>query len=203
MFATKKGVFMSIKELLEQRRSYRKFDQSKKISKEDIQDILESVRYASCGNNRQFIRYLSIEGEEKVEEVFSITKWAASLPPEVGQPKEGEHPVYFVALVYDPKKVGPFHGIDQGLAISNMTLAAYEKGIGSCIIANFDRKKFREIISYDENFACDILVAFGYPSIQSHIKDISKDEDPSYYLDEKGNYVVPKYQIADLVETIK
>lgn len=194
---------MNLEQLLIERRSIRKFDQSKKISKEDISAILSSIRYASCGNNRQRLRYLSIEGEAKVEEVFAITKWAASLPQGVGQPKEGEHPVYFVALLYDPKTSGPFGGIDQGLAISNMTLTAMKKGIGSCIIGNFNHNKFRELIPYEEHLTCDVLIAFGYPTIRSQIKDISLDEDPSYYLDEENNYVVPKYRVEDLVRVIE
>ncbi|MDO5715451.1 MAG: nitroreductase family protein [Tissierellia bacterium] len=193
---------MNLKELLIQRRSYRKFDASKKLSQEDIEAILQSISYASSANNRQYLRFLSIEDDKKVQEVFNITKWGASLPNNMGQPKEGEEPVYFVAPLYDPKQVMKFNGIDQGLVISNMTLTAYERGIGSCIIGNFNHKKLREILPIDPSMECDVLIAFGYPAIESTLKDISLDQDQSYYLDEKGEYIVPKYKFQEIVTKI-
>lgn len=193
---------MTLENLLEWRRTYRKFDENKLISKEDIDDILNSIKFASCANNRQYLRFISVENKAKVLEIFENTKWAASLPNNIGRPKEGERPVYFIAILSDEEKKLRFNGIDEGLVISNLTLLAAEKGIGSCIIGSVNDKKMREILNYENNYSCDLVVAFGYPKVKSSIKEINAGEDQAYYLDEDGNYIVPKYKIKDLVRRI-
>ncbi|MFQ8698183.1 MAG: nitroreductase family protein, partial [Peptoniphilus harei] len=161
-----------------------------------------SIKFASCANNRQFLRFISVESKEKVLEIFDKTRWAASLPNGAGRPKEGERPVYFIAILSDKEKKLKFDGVDQGLVISNLTLAAAERGIGSCIIGSVLDDKMREILSYDDRYTCSLVVAFGYPKIDSSIKEINLEEDQSYYLDENGNYVVPKYKLDDIVRRI-
>ena len=193
---------MSLENLLGWRRTYRKFDENKLISKEDIDDILNSIKFASCANNRQYLRFISVETKAKVLEIFENTKWAASLPNNMGRPKEGERPVYFIAILSNEEKKLRFNGIDEGLVISNLTLLAAEKGIGSCIIGSVNDKKMREILNYENNYSCEVVVAFGYPKVKSSIKEINAGEDQAYYLDEDGNYIVPKYKIKDIVRRI-
>lgn len=193
---------MNLEKLFEWRRSYRKFDEERELTKEDIDGILSSIKFASCANNRQFLRFISVENKEKVLEIFDNTRWAASLPNDAGRPKEGERPVYFIAILSDKEKKLKFDGVDQGLVISNLTLAAAERGIGSCIIGSVLDDKMREILSYDDRYTCSLVVAFGYPKIESSIKEINLEEDQSYYLDDDGNYVVPKYKLDDIVGRI-
>ena len=193
---------MNLENLLEWRRSYRKLDESRLISKNDIDEILNSIKFASCANNRQYLRFISVENKDKVLEIFDNTKWAASLPNNMGRPKEGERPVYFIAILSDEDKKLRFNGIDEGLVISNLTLVAAEKGIGSCIIGSVNDKKMREILNYEDNYSCEVVIAFGYPKVKSTIKEIDLEEDQSYYLDEDGNYLVPKYKINDIVRRI-
>ncbi len=193
---------MNLQNLLEWRRSYRKFDETRLISKNDIDEILNSIKFASCANNRQYLRFISVENKDKVLEIFDNTKWAASLPNNIGRPKEGERPVYFIAILSDEDKKLRFNGIDEGLVISNLTLTAAEKGIGSCIIGSVNDKKMREILNYKDNYSCEVVIAFGYPKVKSTIKEIDLEEDQSYYLDEDGNYIVPKYKKDDIVRRI-
>ena len=193
---------MNLQNLLEWRRSYRKFDENRLISKNDIDEILNSIKFASCANNRQYLRFISVENKDKVLEIFDNTKWAASLPNNIGRPKEGERPVYFIAILSDEAKKLRFNGIDEGLVISNLTLTAAEKGIGSCIIGSVNDKKMREILNYKDNYSCEVVIAFGYPKVKSTIKKINLEEDQSYYLDEDGNYIVPKYKKDDIVRRI-
>lgn len=193
---------MNLENLLEWRRSYRKFDETRLISKNDIDEILSSIKFSSCANNRQYLRFISVESKEKVLEIFENTKWAASLPNNMGRPKDGERPVYFIAILSDDDKKLRFNGIDEGLVISNLTLTAAEKGIGSCIIGSVNDKKMREILNYEDNYSCEVVIAFGYPKIKSTIKEIEASEDQSYYLDEDGNYIVPKYKLKDILRRI-
>lgn len=190
---------MELMELLKTRRTYRRFDQTRAIPEEAVQDIVRSQQYASCGNNRQPLRYIVVRDESLVEKIFEITKWAASLPDNQGRPKDGEHPVMFVVVLEDNSLKNSVTGTDVGLAVSNMTLAAWNHGIGSCIIFNVKKDELAKLLDIGEEYMTAGVVAFGYPSHKSIIKEAKADEPLSYYINEDGDYVVPKRKIEDTV----
>lgn len=190
---------MELMELLKTRRTYRRFDQTKKIPDEAVDDIVRAQQYASCGNNRQPLHYIVVRDEVLVEEIFKITKWAASLPAKQGQPKDGEHPTMFIAVLEDNALKNAVTGVDAGLAISNMTLAAWSHGVGSCIIANVNKDELRKILDIGDEYTVNCVVAFGYPTHKSIIKEADSGEKLSYYINEDGDYVVPRKKIEDMV----
>lgn len=188
----------NLMELLRTRRTYRRFEQ-KPIEQEIIDEILEAARLASSAANKQPLSYIVVKEPDKVADVFVYTKWAGYLPPELGQPKENERPVLFIAVVGNVD-IYKNYDTDAGLAISNMTLAAWNHGIGSCIIGACDKPKLSEIFGLTENQQLHTVVAFGYPSHSSRIVDLDKDGDCKYYLDNNKNYVVPKRKLQDIVK---
>lgn len=187
---------MELEKLLQTRRSFRKFDQSKKIPHNIVKKIIDSQRYASSAGNGQKLRYLVVETEELVEKVFTYTGWGALLPDKKGMPKEGEHPVLFIFVLYDKNDDGPYIGCDTGLAISNMTLTAWNEGVGSIILGNINRNKLQELLEIPENMHIHTAVAFGYPTINSTIVDV--EDNLKYYIDEEYNYYVPKLKTEDV-----
>lgn len=58
-----------------------------------------AARLASSAANKQPVSYIVVKGEEKVGKVFENTRWAAFLPPELGQPKDNQRPTLFIAVV--------------------------------------------------------------------------------------------------------
>lgn len=187
----------NLMELLATRRTYRRFEQ-RKIDPSIVDEILIAARLASSAANRQPLSYIIIEGKNKVEQVFEYTRWAGALPPEQGQPKEGEHPVLFIAVV-ENTDINPDCDTDAGLAIGNMTLAAWNHGVGSCIIGACDKEKLSELFGLTEKQKLHTVVAFGYPSVKSYLVPMDKDGDFKYYLDDNRDYVVPKRKLADVV----
>ena len=191
---------MDLMELLKTRRTYRRFEQ-KEISQEIVDEILLAARLASSAANKQPLSYVVIQGKEKVDKVFSYTRWAVYLPPEQGQPKEDEQPTLFIAVV-ENLDINRDCDTDAGLAISNMTLAAWNHGVGSCMIGACNKPVLSEMFGLNENQKLHTVVAFGYPSHVSHVEDIEDPADPNavkYYLDENRDYVVPKRKLEDVV----
>ncbi len=182
--------------LLEKRRTYRRFDESRPVPVEVIADMKQAARLASCGMNRQSLRYIYVRTPKMVNQVFDITKWGAALPDGQGMPRVGERPTLFVAMLYPTGARNPF---DEGLAASNLTLAAYAHGVGSCIIGNVHHGKLREILKIDESLDISCVIGFGYPTHESRVVEIGEGEDTKYYLDENRDYVVPKKRIDDVV----
>ena len=187
----------NLMELLKTRRTYRRFEQ-KAIDQEIIDEILLAARYASSAANRQPLSYIVIKDADKVAEVFRYTKWAGALPPEQGQPKENERPVLFIAVV-ENMNINKNCDTDAGLAISNMTLAAWNRGVGSCMIGACNKPMLSKMFGLNENQVLHTVVAFGYPSHVSHIVDVENPEEVKYYLDENRDYVVPKRKLEDVV----
>jgi nitroreductase len=184
-------------ELLKTRRTYRRFEQ-KDIPEEVINEILTAARLASSAANRQPLSYIVIKEPKAVADVFGYTKWAGALPPEVGQPKENERPRIFIAVVENLNINGDCD-TDAGLAISNMTLAAWNRGVGSCMIGACNKPALSEMFGLTQQQKLHTVVAFGYPSHKSHIVDIESPDQFKYYLDDNRDYVVPKRKLEDVV----
>lgn len=193
---------MDLMNLLETRRTYRRFDQSKKLSDEIIDDIRKSIGLASSAANLQPLRYTFVTEEELSEKVFNSIKWAARLPKELGTPKEGEKPVLYVIVWYDEKDKNAWIDIDLGLAISNMTLAAWNHGVGSCIFGSMNPAEVRELMGYEEGTKVASIIAFGYPTHKSTLVEM-EDGNVAYRLDENKDYLVPKRNLDDIVEIRK
>ena len=174
----------NLMDLLKTRRTYRRFEQ-KEISQEIIDEILEAARLASSAANKQPLSYIVVKDAGKVEDVFVYTKWAGALPPEQGQPREGEHPVLFIAVV-ENLDINQNCDTDAGLAISNMTLAAWNRGVGSCMIGACNKAALAEMFGLTENQVLHTVVAFGYPTHESHVVDVEEKDQFKYYLDERG-----------------
>lgn len=187
----------NLMDLLRTRRTYRRFRQ-KEISQEILEEILTAARLASSAANKQPLSYIVIREPKKVAEVFAHTRWAGALPPEVGQPKEGERPVLFIAVI-ENQNINSCCDTDAGLAISNMTLAAWNRGVGSCMIGACNKPALSEMFGLTEKQVLHTVVAFGYPSHMSHIVDMEDPEQFKYYLDEQKDYVVPKRKLEDVV----
>lgn len=53
---------------------------------------------------------------------------------------------------------------DLGQCAQNMTLTAWELGIGSVHAAVYDEDLVRALLGYPQGYRCDYLLSFGYPA---------------------------------------
>ena len=60
---------MEIMDLLQTKRTYRRFDQSRPVPQQVVDDMMEAARLASCAGNKQPLRYLAVCSEELVEQI--------------------------------------------------------------------------------------------------------------------------------------
>ena len=132
---------MSVMETLNTRRTYRRFAQ-KPVPQDVVDDMVEALRLSSCGANRQAVKLVVVQSPEMVKKVHPLVKWAAYLPPEQGAPKADEQPVMYLAVVQDSSIPGDLN-TDTGIALANITLAAWAKGVGSCIMGAINRSEER------------------------------------------------------------
>ena len=191
---------MSVMELLASRRTYRRFEQ-KAVPQDVVEDIIEALRLSSCGANRQAVRLVVVNRPEDVARVQPLVKWAAYLPPEQGTPKADELPTLYVAVVQDTSIPGDL-ATDTGIALANMTLAAWDKGVGSCIMGAINKPALSELLGIAAPDKLAFMVALGYPTHAARVVPMTEKTGIKYYLDENGDYCVPKRSVEELARTV-
>ena len=97
----------------------------------------------------------------------------------------------YLAVVQDSSIPGDLN-TDTGIALANITLAAWAKGVGSCIMGAINKPALTELLHIEEPQKLMYMVAFGYPSHEAHIVPMTEETGVKYYLDENRDYCVPK-----------
>lgn len=187
--------------LLEGRRTYRRFDESRQISDEIVADMKRSAYLSSSAMNRQPLRYIYIRTPDVVNAIFDITSWGGYLPDGAGRPKTGERPTMFVVILSAKELQSKYTAFDEGLAASNLTLTAWAHGVGSCILGSVKHEPLREMLDISDEYDISCVIGFGYPTHTSTVLD-ETDGDIKYRLDDNKNYIVPKRKIKDTVTEI-
>lgn len=187
---------MNMMKFLRGRRTYRRFEQ-RPVAPEILTEAVDAARIASCGANRQTVRYIIVESADAVAAVQPLVHWAAYLPPEQGVPKPDELPTAFIAILQDDNLPGA-SDVDVGLALGSLTAAAWAHGVGSCIMGAINRPALMELLALPEGVRLCYMVALGYPTHESHLASM-QDGDVKYYLDDNRDFCVPKRGMKEVL----
>ncbi len=188
---------MNVFDSITNRRTIRKYDQSKRVPSEILLNAVECARLSPSGGNFQSLKFAVIEDPRIVEDIFYITKWGMHLPDGSGTPQEGEHPTAFIAILHDKDISKNLPANDAGAAAQSMMVYAWSEGVGSCWIGNIDRKKARDIMDLPENLEIHTVIAFGYPAMTAHVEDLKGEDTKYFYRGE--DFIVPKRKLEDIL----
>ena len=144
------------------RRSVRKFESGKEISRQDIDDILKIAMYAPSGHNNQPWEFVVVNDKNMFGKIAELHPYAgfiedASLAVFVcGNLNEQHAPDYWVG--------------DTAAASENLLLACHAKGLGACwcgVYPQEDRvEKFKKLLGLPEYITPLNLIVIGYPDFQ-------------------------------------
>ena len=172
---------MDILELIRTRHSIRKY-QSKQISREDLEKIIEAGLRAPNAGGRQGSMIVAIHNAELTEKIgkLNIAKFDRSRllgmyvseeqPSIIDDPniKSGFYGAPSVCIIFGPEDF-PYSVPDAFCCAENIVLEAHSLGIASCIIArgeetfdNPDGKKFLTQWEIPENYIARCFVLLGY-----------------------------------------
>ncbi len=189
-----------IRDLAVKNRSYRAYDRSRRISREEMVELVDLTRYVASTVNDQPLKYYIATEEEDVKKVQKLTLWAKGLP-DLELPFPGTEPVAFVVICIDQDlKVGERNYLrDVGAVAQTMLLAAVEKGLGGIMIGSIMKGSLKELFKMPQNIEPNLVVAFGKPAEDIVLTDV-KDGSTKYYRspDNKTHYV-PKRSLDDIL----
>ena len=143
---------MNFLELCEKRYSVRKYS-AEAVSDDDLRYVLECARMAQSAVNFQPWKFVVVRSEAAKVDIRRCydREWFASAP------------LYIVAL-RDVKSNwvrssdGKPHGdIDVAIAVEHICLAAAERGLGTCWVANYDTELLNQLFGDAEHEAVAIV----------------------------------------------
>jgi len=185
---------MSLYDLILKRRTIRRFKE-KKIPYQILERCVNAARLAPSAANLQPCKYLIIDREDLLDQVFSTLHWAGYIPD--GTPTPGEAPRAYIIVLINKEINAPRYRHDVGFAVENMILTALEEDIGSCSFAAIDRDKLRKNLNIPQKYIIDLVVALGYPN-EAPVEEKFK-ESVKYWKDEHGVLHVPKRELKSIL----
>ncbi len=188
------------KDLVKKSRSFRGYDSTYQISRQELEDLVDTARYAPSSVNRQPFQYYIACEKEDVDRIQPLTGWARALP-EAKLPHPGKEPSAFILICqnldWDPDETRYVR--DVGIVAQTMLLAAAEKGLGGIMIGNYSPARVSEALNLPENLSVMLIVAVGKPDETVVLTEVSPGESLKYYRDEEDVHYVPKRRLEDIL----
>lgn len=187
-------------DLVKQARSHRGFRQDRKVTRQELEHLVECARFTPAARNNQVLKYYLAEKPETVAAIQPLTKWAGALA-ELHLPRKGAEPVAYIAICLDgslAENPAPYQR-DVGIVAQTMLLAAAEMGLNGCMIGSFAAGELRETLGLPEAIKPQLLLALGEGTDHIVITDVGEDGSTTYYRDAEDTHYVPKRTLEQLI----
>ncbi len=187
-----------IKELIYQNRTCRTFDESRRITKEELLSMVDCARVSPAAMNIQPLSYRLVYERAELTQFQPLTKWGGALP-ELNLPPEGHRPTAFIVICQDTEKFGSVGKFDRDVGICAMAIymCAAEMGLSGCMIGAFDREGARTVLNLPAGV--EPLLAIGLGKADEVRKIVPLRDGETRYYRENGVHLVPKRELCDIV----
>ncbi len=120
------------------------------VPEDVLRRILEAGRLAPSSKNTQPWHFIVVRNPETLRRLAALTPTGPHL---------ARAPLAIAVVTLGAKL--PF--VDATRAIQNMVLAAWDQGVGTCWISNFDEVAVRDLLRLPEEAVFITAMPFGYP----------------------------------------
>lgn len=159
---------MEFQSVLEKRRSIRAYDPERKVTEEQVRELISAAILAPSWKNSQTGRYYCVLAGERMEQVRT-----ECLPEFNAKNAEGAGALIVTAFKKNrsgfersgepTNDLGNCWGAyDLGLASENLLLKAAEMGLGTLVMGIRDEKKLAELLAIPEDQTVAAVIAVGY-----------------------------------------
>jgi len=183
-------------DLVMKNRSYRRFDESFEIKREQLDKLVELARICPSSRNQQALRFKLVNNKDIVDQIFPMLAWAGYLKDWDGPP-QGERPSSYIIILGDINRGSDF-AVDMGIVGQTMLLGATEMGLGGCMIGSIRKASLTKLLDLPEHLKILLIIAIGKP-IEKVVIDECLNNDIKYWRDDLKIHHVPKRSIGDLL----
>lgn len=187
-------------DLVKQARSHRGFRQDRKVTRQELEHLVECAQFTPAARNDQVLKYYLAEKPETVAAIQPLTKWAGALA-ELHLPRKGAEPVAYIVICLGgslAENPAPYQR-DVGIVAQTMLLAAAEMGLNGCMIGSFAAGELREKLGLPEAIKPQLLLALGEGTDRIVMTDVGEDGSTTYYRDAEDTHYVPKRTLEQLI----
>lgn len=188
---------MDFLDLVRKARSCRRFDQSRPLSQDDVNWLMECVRLAPSARNAQMLRFISATAGTVLDKLFALAHWAAALKDWPG-PREGERPTAVLAVL-TPLQASTLTAYDVGISCQTIQLAAASRGWGCCMMGSFRRAEAAAILQVPPEMQIALLLWLGVEKEERVVEEMPPDGSFHYWRDAKGAHHVSKRSAGELL----
>ena len=177
---------MNVLDAIRRRRSIRDYKPDK-IPEDVLDRLLEALRLAPTGGNRQPFKFIVVQDKDTREQVASACRWVPGFP--TGQKFIADAPVVIVAcgsekeaitrfykdgktsltmgiapeaVDKDPYEYNNLMAVDLAIALDHLTLVATEEGLGTCWIAALDERELKKVLSVPVGMRVLFVIPVGF-----------------------------------------
>ena len=187
--------FQTLNELVHNTRCTRRFKAGIKISKKDLEEIIDLTRVTSSAKNMQPLKYVIVTDEKLVDTLAKTAKWAAHLTN--WNQSQTEQPSAFIIIIND-KSIDGFAMVDAGISLQTIMLGARAKGYAGCTMASIDKEICKKEFSLNETCEPILGIAIGVEDETIHLVDV-KENDTNYYRNDTDEHCVPKRTLDEVL----
>ena len=185
---------MNFRELVLKNRSTRAFDPERRISREELEQLVDLARLTPSAVNLQPLKYLLSWQEETNALILAHTAWAGLLK-DISLPPEGKGPAGYIVICIDTQ-IAKNAATDVGIAAQTILLGAAEKGLSGCMIGAID-PKLHELLGLKEQYRISLIVALGRGAEDIRLVE-TRGNDTAYYREGDAHYV-PKRPLEEIL----
>lgn len=188
---------MSLSDLVERNRSYRRFDEKRPIERETLIEFVDLARHTPSAANRQPLKFMISWTAADNARIFPYLRWAGALTDWNG-PADGERPAGYVLILGDTG-ISKQVRWDDAIAAQTILLAAVERNMGGCMIGSIDREGLGNALDIPDHLEVLLVVALGTPAERIVLHDGTSPDERPYWRDEEGLHHVPKRSLDEVL----
>ena len=151
-----------------ERRSIRVYD-GRPVTEEVLEQVLSAALMAPSWKNTQTAGYIVVKTTEMKEKLMEVlppynAKTVSTAPVTVVMTIRKQRCGYDRDGSFTTKKEDRWEMFDAGIACQTLCLAAWEVGLGTCIMGIYDEEKLPALLNVPEDRYVTAVVSMGYPA---------------------------------------
>lgn len=192
---------MNFEEIILKNRSYRRFEEDFKITREILKELIGYARLSASSGNIQGLKFYLSDDRLINEIIFRHLQWAYYLKDWAG-PEKGERPAAYIIILGDTE-IHATVDIDVGIAAQSILLGATSMGLGGCMFGSVNRVGLRKELHIPGKFQIPLVIALGKPKEKVVIGEIESTGNIAYWRDKEMVHHVPKRSLDELIIDFK